>query len=157
MSPGLALLSAFISQAFLKLISARNSCSPAGSNAVRTPCLCLLPQVCPALGLVLGGIFRNQETHCCLQGLWTLHEMQTAHDQAGPGLHNNLRNSTKTLGKEEMKKSRRERWILRDGGVGRVLGGCPRCGMRRHSQGRRGGGSPARERQTLESEGRTQV
>ena len=34
----------------------------------RTPRLCLLPQVCPALGLVLGGIFRNRETHCCLQG-----------------------------------------------------------------------------------------
>ena len=34
----------------------------------RTPRLCFLPQVCPALGLVLGGIFRNGETHCCLQG-----------------------------------------------------------------------------------------
>lgn len=62
------------------------------------------PTGVPSSGLGPGRDIQEPGDSLLLSGPWTLHEMQTAHHQAGPGLHSNLRNITKTLGKAEMKK-----------------------------------------------------
>lgn len=68
LSPGIIIASRCLSPSLFQLLSLRWPRAGKGRARGRTPRLCLLPQVCPALGLVLGGTFRNQETHCCLQG-----------------------------------------------------------------------------------------
>ena len=68
LSPGIIIASRCFSPSLFRLLSLPWSGAGRGRACGRTLHLCLLPQVCPALGLVLGGTFRNQETHCCLQG-----------------------------------------------------------------------------------------
>lgn len=147
-----------VSPSLFQLLSLPWPCARQGKGPWENSTPLFPPTGVPSSGLGAGRDIQERGDSLLPSGPWTLHEMQTAHDQAGPGLYSNLRNITKTLGKEEMKKSQRERWILRDGWSWTAAGGLFQMGNAEAQSGQAlEEAALARQRRTLRREGRTQV